>query len=276
MNKKLLAFGAIISIIVTIIFGWGPAFSTPENADNRAGAEGYEEISFKTDDSEVRRGWFIRAQTPKKGTIIYLHVYSDKISTRIDNVLWLKDAGYDIFAFDYRGSGRTGVAPSLKEIHLATERAIETAFNIPGVKGDRVFVLGQSLGGAASIYAVANSRYKKSISGLIIDSSFSSYLSLTDEKLKDLGVFRPCMEGLAGPADVPYSPARWIHDISPVPVIIVHGETDETIPLRSALELYDRAARPKELLIADDKGHLQALTDRDIRRRLASNLASVN
>ncbi len=276
LKKKILAFFTLTSLISSIVFGCGSVLFMPVKEAAAAGTDGYEDVYFKTPDSISLHGRFIRTSLPKKGTVIFFHGYTEKINDRISSVLWLKDAGYDIFAFDYRGSGRSGGAPSLKGIYIDTEAAIETVFNITGVKGDPVFILGQSLGGAAAVYAVANSPYKEGISGLIIDSSFASYPALPIERLKTPGVSMPVMDTPTGLVDGSYDPARWIHDVSPVPVIIVHGESDTVVPLGNGLELYDRAARPKVLMIAEGKGHEQALTDMDIRRSLASYLARVN
>lgn len=273
LKKKIFTVFTLTSLISSIVFGCGSVLFMPVNEAWAAGTDGYEDVYFKTPDSASLHGLLIRTSRPRKGTVIFFHGYTEKMDDRIASVLWLKDAGYDIFAVDYRGSGRSGGAEPLKGIYIDTEAAIETVFNITGVKGDPVFVLGQGLGGAASVYAVANSPYKEYISGLIIDSSFASYPALPVERLKDPGV-SPDMP--AGLVDGSYDPARWIHDVSPVPVIIVHGEADTVVPLGNGLELYDKAARPKVLLIADGKGHGQALTDMDIRRRLASYLARVN
>lgn len=279
LKKKIFTVFTLTSLISSIVFGCGSVLFMPVNEAWAAGTDGYEDVYFKTPDSASLHGLLIRTSRPRKGTVIFFHGYTEKMDDRIASVLWLKDAGYDIFAVDYRGSGRSGGAEPLKGIYIDTEAAIETVFNITGVKGDPVFVLGQGLGGAASVYAVANSPYKEYISGLIIDSSFASYPALPVERLKDPGVSPDMPLGRdmpAGLVDGSYDPARWIHDVSPVPVIIVHGEADTVVPLGNGLELYDKAARPKVLLIADGKGHGQALTDMDIRRRLASYLARVN
>lgn len=279
LKKKIFALFTMTSLISSIVFWCGSVLFMPVNEAVAAGTDGYEDVYFKTPDSASLHGLFIRTGRPRKGTVIFFPGYTEKTGGRISGVLWLKDAGYDIFAFDYRGSGRSGGASSLKGIYIDTEAAIETVLNITGVKGDPVFVLGQGLGGALSVYAVANSPYKENISGLIIDSSFASYHDLPVEGLKDPGVspdMPPVLEMPAGLVDGSYDPARWIHAVSPVPVIIVHGEADTVVPLGNGLELYNKAARPKVLLIADGKGHGQALTDADIRRRLASYLARVN
>lgn len=276
MKKKNLIFIALLSIITSIVFVCGSVLFTPENEAMAADSASHEDVFFKTPDSVTLHGWLIRSSAPKKGTVIFLHDYQEKISGRTDNVLWLKDAGYDIFAFDYRGSGRSDGSPTSAGMRIDIAAAIETALRLVDVKRDPVFILGQGLGGALSVYALANSVHKDRISVLIIDGSFAGRQDLGPEKLKTLAVERPYRDLLAGISDDSYSPIRWIDEISPIPVIIIHADADEVIPLRSGLKLYDRAKKPKELLIADGKGHSEALADMDIRKRLITYLGKVN
>ena len=51
------------------------------------------------------------------------------------------------------------------------------------------------------------------------------------------------------------SPLKWAGKISPRPVLIVHGDRDDVIPVESAYELYERAKEPKKLLIFKGVNH---------------------
>lgn len=276
MKKKALIFLSLFYIVIPLISVCGPVFFETEKEALAADADGYEDVFFKTPDSVTLHGWLIRSSAPKKGTVIFFHDYPENISDRTDSVLWLKDAGYDIFTFDYRGSGSPGGIPTAAGIQTDIAAAIETALGLEDVKKSPAFILGQGLGGALAVYALANSPYKESISGLIIDGSFAGREDLRPEVQNTISGERPYSDLLPDVADDPYSPVRWIHEISPIPVMIIHADADEVIPLRSGLKLYDRAKKPKELLIADGKGRAQALADIAIRKRLITYLDKVN
>lgn len=47
-----------------------------------------------------------------------------------------------------------------------------------------------------------------------------------------------------------------IADISPVPLLIIHGGMDDKIGANIGRQLYDAAAEPKELLMIDEAGHV--------------------
>jgi dipeptidyl aminopeptidase/acylaminoacyl peptidase len=50
-------------------------------------------------------------------------------------------------------------------------------------------------------------------------------------------------------------PLNWAGSISPRPVLIVHGDQDEIIPVQNAYELYQHAKEPKKLLICKNVNH---------------------
>lgn len=277
MKKTALIFLTVSSFIIIILTAVEPGFLTAEKKAQAADRDDHEEIIFKTPDSITLHGWFVRTALQKKGTVIHLSGYPENVSDdKASDLGWLKAAGYDIFEFDYRGSGRSGGTLTLEGMQTDIAAAIETVFRLADVTRHPVFILGQGLGGAFSVCALANSPHKNSVSGLIIDGSFASRRDLRDEKLKTLGLTRQFQEILTTAADDSYSPVNWIKEISPTPVIIIHGDLDTAIPLESGLELYGMAERPKELLIADGKGHEETLGDTEIRKRLISYLDKVN
>ena len=64
--------------------------------------------------------------------------------------------------------------------------------------------------------------------------------------------------GLSYTVDDDYSPKHEIALIAPIPLLIVHGEVDEIVPVHHARVLFDAAREPKELWLVPDVGHIQA------------------
>lgn len=233
-------------------------------------ANGYRDVFFRTSDNVRLNGWFMNSRTARKGTIIYLHGYSQNISSQADKVLWLTGEGYDVFAFDYRGYGRSEGSPTIEGVHKDTQAAFETVFKEVG-PDEKVFVLGQSLGGAIAVYSVASSLYKERLSGLIIDCAFSSYRQIAADKISELPVFWR-LGYFSGFITDEFSPVRWIDKVGNLPVVIIHAGMDEVIPVRHAFKLFSAASEPKELWIAEGKGHVLSFTDEGIKRRLVDFL----
>jgi fermentation-respiration switch protein FrsA (DUF1100 family) len=57
---------------------------------------------------------------------------------------------------------------------------------------------------------------------------------------------------------IPVPPADAAARISPVPLLVVHGEKDEFFPVEHAKQIYDAAREPKELWIEPDFGHAES------------------
>src|SRR3990172_6065576 len=207
----------------------------------------HEEIYFSASDGVKLHGWFFKAQGDSLGTILVLHGNAENISTHINSVLWLVKEGYDLFTFDYRGYGMSKGKTSIKGVHLDAIAALDTLLELPEANKERIFVLGQSVGGAIAVYTVANSPHKDHIKALIIDSAFSDYRRIAREKLASLFLTWPFQYPLSFLFNNSYSPEDQIKHITPVPLLIIHGDQDRIIPLHHSSILYEEALEPKEL-----------------------------
>jgi uncharacterized protein len=225
----------------------------------------YEDVYFKTSDNLKLHGWYIKAREKSQGTILYLHGNAGNINTQINNVLWLSLEGYDLFAFDYRGFGKSEGFPTMEGVHLDAKAALELVLGLPGMEKERIFVLGQSLGGAIAVYTVATSPYKSRIKVLTIDSALSGYRLIVREKLAE-SIITWLFQPLALLFDDHYSPVRWIKEVAPVPVLIIHGDKDSTVPVNHGILLYEQASNPKEFWLMKDTDHIQAFGLEKIRK----------
>jgi fermentation-respiration switch protein FrsA (DUF1100 family) len=235
----------------------------------------HEDVFFETPDGVRLHGWFLRPNGKLRGTILFLHGNAGNISTHVGAVLWLAMEGYQVFLFDYRGYGRSGGTPGMEGIHVDALAAIDRLFRTEGVDKDRIVVFGQSLGGAVAVYAVANSPHRDRIRALVIDSAFSGYRRIAREKISKVVLLWPFQAPLSLLVTDRYSPSRWIGRIGPVPVLIIQGDADKVVSVRHGERLYRLAKEPKKLWIASEAGHIQALSDGNLRKRLLSYLDSV-
>jgi fermentation-respiration switch protein FrsA (DUF1100 family) len=232
----------------------------------------YRDIFFRTTDGLKLHGWFLKSKEESKGTILFLHGNAENISTHVNNVLWLVKNGFDVLIFDYRGYGESEGRPTLKGVHIDAEAALDTLFNLPYTKKNRVIVFGQSLGGAIAVYTVANSSHKDSVNALIIDSAFYGYRLIAREKLADLILTRLFKYPLSFLVSDYYSPVKWIKSVSPVPVLIIHGDNDKIVPVHHSTMIFNEASAPKDIWILKGKGHIEAVWDKDVRERLLDYL----
>ena len=243
---------------------------TPE----RLGLE-YEDIYFNSIDGLTLHGWYLPAPASARGTVLFLHGNGENISTHIAGIYWLPSRGYNVFIFDYRGYGRSEGIPDVEGALADVESALQTLVARTDIDSDRIVVLGQSLGGALAISAVAQSPLRNHVRAVISDSAFSSYRTIIREKMSDFFLTWPFQWVPWLTMDDKYSPVDTTPMLSPIPLLILHSEQDPIIPVHHATRLYESAREPKELWILPAGAHIEALTHKANQEKLVNYLERI-
>jgi len=72
---------------------------------------------------------------------------------------------------------------------------------------------------------------------------------------------------------VPASPCELAARVSPIPLLIVHGDADPYLPVEHAERLYAAAAEPKAIWIEPGFGHAEGAASDALVRRIGAWLA---
>ena len=64
------------------------------------------------------------------------------------------------------------------------------------------------------------------------------------------------------------SPAPYVRNVAPIPLLVVHGDRDQTIPYAFGREIFARAREPKWFYRVRGGRHIDALRRPDARRAL--------
>jgi fermentation-respiration switch protein FrsA (DUF1100 family) len=232
----------------------------------------YEQIEFKASDGTALVAWFLPARGEARATVLFLHGNAENISTHFRSVAWLPAAGFNVLALDYRGYGASQGEPTLRGMQLDIDAAMQALLDRRDVDPQRIVVLGQSLGGALAVHYVAHSSRRASIRALVVDSAFSDYRSISREKLASSLLTWPFQWLPWLIIDNDYSPEAAVKAISPIPLLLVHGDSDPVVPAEHSRRLYEAAAEPKELWIVPGAAHIQSLAERSVREKLTDFL----
>ncbi len=232
----------------------------------------YREVAFSAADGTRLDGWFLPAVGPARGTIVFVHGNAENISTHIASVAWLPGAGFNVFLFDYRGFGSSEGKPTLDGLHLDTEAAFTEVFTLEGVDPKRVAVFGQSIGGSIAISALARWPRREQMRAVIVEGAFSSYRRIAQEKLSEFWPTWALQIPLSYTINDDYHPEDDIGDISPTPVLIIHGAADRIVSPSHAQDLYVAAMPPKALWVVPGASHIQALQGTAKRTRFVEYL----
>lgn len=228
----------------------------------------YEDVYFAGSDGLSLHGWYLPAAGAPVATVLFLHGNAENISTHIGGVYWLPERGFNVFIFDYRGYGRSEGRPDIAGALNDVESALEFLVRRDQSEALPIIVYGQSLGGALAITALVHSACRTHVKGLIVDSAFADYRLIAREKLAGNWLTWPLQWPLSLTIDDDYSPLDRVGEVSPIPLLIMHGEQDRVVPAHHARLLYERARQPKSLWIYPDGTHGGAVRYPEVRDRL--------
>jgi fermentation-respiration switch protein FrsA (DUF1100 family) len=141
---------------------------------------------------------------------------------------------------------------------------IDYLYALPQLDNTYLSLLGFSAGAAVSVYVAAQDERVSSVAACACPAEFNIFVkgdnpqSLIDH-FRSIGAIRdnsyPAFpqEWLDGFNLV--KPIDYIAQISPRPLLLVHGSQDETVDINHAHRLYARAGEPKQLAIVEGAGH---------------------
>ena len=186
-------------------------YSTPASAGLK-----FENVEFTSADGTRLTGWFIPAteyRNPKhaKGTVVHFHGNAQNMSAHWQFVSWLPQRGFNVFVFDYRGYGKSRGTPEPKGVFEDSNAALNYVRSRKDVDPDRLVVLGQSLGGTNAI-AVVGSGNSSGVKAIAIEATFYSYAAIANDKFYGAGVL----------VDDTYSAERYVSNLAPIPLLLVH------------------------------------------------------
>lgn len=218
----------------------------------------YSELSIETDDGEQLGGWWIGARTRPLGHVLLCHGNAGNIGDRVLHADLLSAAGFDVLLFDYRGYGHSSGRPSEQGTYRDARAALACMLGQADVEPARVLYLGESLGGAVALELAL----EHPPGGLVLLSSFTGIRELSRVHYR----FIP-----APLVPDAYPSLRRIRSLH-VPLLVLHGERDEIVPLSHASALFDAASTAKRMRVFPGLAHndLLAGAGRELAREVAA------
>lgn len=209
---------------------------TPANA-----GLAFEDVAIETEDGERLHGWWIGASGPPLGHLLLCHGNAGNVGDRIPHAQLLSAAGFDVLLFDYRGYGRSSGRPSEEGTYRDAFAAQGALLARHGVEESLIFYLGESLGGAVALALALEAPPR----GVVLQSAFTGVRSMSR-------LHYPFIPGAVVPDA--YPSLRLIGQLR-VPLLVLHGERDDIVPLSEGRALFDAAPARKEIQVFPGLGH---------------------
>jgi len=145
--------------------------------------------------------------------------------------------GISLFVADYRGYGASGGQPSFSHMTSDAHSIFNFFVNTLHSEGHSgpVFLMGRSLGSHSALELAYH--YSQRLAGMIVESGSANmarllrFFSVPPEQLREL-------------EEAGYARVRSIT----LPILIIHGEWDNLIPLSQAITLYETIGSEKKRL----------------------------
>jgi uncharacterized protein len=205
----------------------------------------YEDVWFPARDGLKLHGWFVPAPGARF-TILWFHGNAGNISHRVNNIKYLhRLLGVNVFIFDYRGYGKSeGRFFNLSEQATYHDGAGAVAYlkGRQDIRGTSTVYFGRSLGAAIAVEIAR----QDPPAGLILETTFTSVVDMSKIVLP----YFPIRSLIR----TRYETLKKLPELH-VPILILHGDQDEVVPLEQARRLLEAANPPKRLYTVHGAHH---------------------
>ena len=239
MLYALLGYGALVALLYVTqraIQYFPERFRTAPAA---AGLPQAQEVVLDTADGERVIVWHVPPRG-NKPVVLYFHGNGGSLRMRIDRFRDLTADGSGLVALSYRGYGGSSGAPT--EAGLAADALAAYAFTTARYPAEHIVLWGESLGSGVAVALAA----EMPVGWLILQSPFTSAADVGAQRYWFVPV-RLLMK------DQFHSDLR-IGKVT-APVLVLHGERDDVVPIALAERLYSLINAPKRFVRFAQIGH---------------------
>jgi hypothetical protein len=213
----------------------------------------FDQVRFWTADGHELEGWLFDGHDVP-ATVLFMHGTnynaSDMWATEERARLFghfLRGIGCRFFVFDYRGYGASAGRASEQGTYLDAEAALAFLHNRPEVDPTRMILYGFSMGTGVAVELAL----REPCAGLVLRAPFTSIRDLVFDRMPRL---RGPLRLLPWLPLTRYDSAAKIGRVG-VPVLIMHGDADESVPQWMGRRLYELANEPKRFVSFPNAGH---------------------
>lgn len=239
-----------------------------------------EEVVFQASDGLSLRGsYFKRRGRARAGTLVFCHEYLSDRWSYAPYLDHLRDAGYDIFSFDFRNHGESDRHPGYSPLQWATDhevRDLSAALDYLRSRSDHdpagFGLFGVSRGGGTAMIVAAQER---DVWCVITDGAFPTRGTMTSYIGRWSEIYVQSHLLLRFVPTWVYDALGWLsrrrsgrrlncrfpeieraaRRLSPRPWLLIHGARDTYIGSPIARAFFDCAREPKEMWLVPEAKH---------------------
>lgn len=219
-----------------------------------------QEVRFKERDGNEIVAWYFQQPQglPVKARVVFFHGNGQNLSTHYVSLYWLLQHGYEFLIYDYPGYGASQGDPSPEN---AVTSGLAAAQWLAAREPKRPLAFfGQSLGGAVAYAAALENKAEIPLCLMVVESTFNSFRGVARDVLAKnwwSWWLQPLTYLVLSDR---YAPNGREKDLSPTPLIVIHGDDDGVIDIKRGEKLFGQAAEPKEFWRIPGGQHIDTFT----------------
>lgn len=260
--KRSLAL-VLVGIILSAAFVWymGGTLVAPANhpIGNPPAGLRAEDVTFPSASGAIIHGWFVPGQQ-RKGAVVLMHgVHADRRSL-VARAEFLSHDGYAVLLFDFQAHGESAGKQITFGYLESRDATAAVEFIHEKLPGERIGVIGVSLGGAAALLADP----PLPVNAMILESTYPTIYQATEDRME-------ARFGWLGKVATPL--LTWqlkprlgigLDDLKPiehakkiaVPKFFIAGTADHDTTIDESKAMFAAAAEPKESWWIEGAGHV--------------------
>jgi fermentation-respiration switch protein FrsA (DUF1100 family) len=221
-----------------------------------------EDVKFPSQSGSLLHGWIVPGM-PGHGVVILLHGVRADRRSQINRLRLLERAGYTALAFDFQAHGESP-GHRITFGHLeGLDAAAAVAYARRRFPGERIGVIGESLGGAAVLLAPRPLPVDAIVLESVYDDIDHALCRRLEAYLGKVGclltpLYTALMPVVVGVHASELRPIDHIGSIA-APVLVLAGAADDRTTISEAKNLFAHAPQPKDFWAVGGAGHIDLL-----------------
>jgi fermentation-respiration switch protein FrsA (DUF1100 family) len=196
------------------------------------------DVWLTTVDGVRIHGWWFAPDAAACATL-FLHGNAGNVTHRIEHAHAVVEAGSSVLVLDYRGYGKSGGVAVERGLYRDADAGYDWLV-AAGFGSDKVILHGESLGAAVATELAA----RRACAALVLESPFSSLADMANAIVPFFGA--ALIRG--------FDTRRRIKKVR-CPLLIMHGDADEIVPIAQARTVFAAANEPKTFWPVPRAGH---------------------
>jgi len=202
---------------------------------------GAQDCTIRTADGLELHGWWQPAHGAAP-VLLWFHGNAGNVTYCAEMLGLLRGSGLSVLLVDYRGYGKSQGRPSEQGLYLDGKAAYRYLVEERGIEPGQIVSYGHSLGSAVALHVAL----ERPVAALILESPLASARAMARRIMPWVPVWPFVRSRLDNVGRIEHLK---------VPLLVIHGDRDGTVPLEQGRAVFEAAPGPKRFFTVRGADH---------------------